>query len=128
MAIVMSESRKLDFSILDHAEIPAMSYSAGDTIVREGAPATEMYLVREGRVSIEVHGKVVEQVGPGGIFGEMALIANAARSAAVVAAEDCKVIPVDQRLFLILVQEMPNFALDVMRVLSRRLRNMNQYV
>jgi CRP-like cAMP-binding protein len=58
----------------------------------------------------------------------MALIANAARSAAVVAAEDCKVIPVDQRLFLILVQEMPNFALDVMRVLSRRLRNMNQYV
>jgi CRP-like cAMP-binding protein len=128
MGIVMSESRKLDFSLLDHADIPGIPYSAGDTIVAEGAPATEMYLVREGRVSIEVKKKIVEQIGAGGIFGEMALIADSARSAAVVAAEDCLVIPIDRRLFLILVQEMPNFALDVMRVLSRRLRNMNQYV
>jgi CRP/FNR family cyclic AMP-dependent transcriptional regulator len=124
----MSESGTLDFSFLDQVDVPAMSYSAGDTIVAEAAPATEMYLVREGRVSIEVNRKPVEQIGPGGIFGEMALIADAPRSAAVVAAEDCRVIPIDQRLFLILVQETPNFALDVMRVLSRRLRNMNQYV
>lgn len=124
----MFESNKLDFSLLDREDISATSYRVGETVIAAGTPATEMYLLRSGRASIQVAGKTVEEIGPGGIFGEMALIANTDRSAAVVAAEDCEVIAVDERLFLILVQETPNFALDTMRVLSRRLRNMNQYV
>lgn len=124
----MSESPSLDFSILDRANIPGLSYRGGQTIIAEGASATEMYVVRSGRVSIKVHEKMIEEVGPGGIFGEMALIAESGRGAAVVAVEDCVVIPVDQRLFLILVQDTPNFALNVLRVLSRRLRNMNRYI
>ena len=123
----MSES-VLDFSILENAEISASSFAAGETIVSNGAPATEMYLVRKGRVSIEVNNQRVEEIGEGGVFGEMALISSSPRSAAVVAVEDCEVIPVNERLFLILVQETPDFALNLMRVLSRRLRNMNRYV
>jgi len=124
----MSEGTKLDFSVLDQAGVPGASYRAGDTIVAEGSPAAEMYLVRTGRVTIKVHEKMIEEIGPGGIFGEMALISNAGRSAAVVAMEDSEIIPINERLFLILVQDTPNFALDVLRVLSRRLRNMNQYI
>ena len=126
--MAMSEGGKLDFSILDQADVSGTSYRAGDTIIAEGSPATEMYLVRRGRVTIKVHEKLIEEIGPGGIFGEMALISNAGRSAAVVASEDCEVMPISERLFLILVQDTPNFALDVLRVLSRRLRNMNQYI
>jgi len=124
----MSEGETLDFSILDQADVPGASYRAGDTIIAEGAMATEMYLVRSGRVTINVNDKLIEEIGPGGIFGEMALISSGGRSAAVVAVEDSEVIPIDQRLFLILVQDTPNFALSVLRVLSRRLRNMNQYI
>ena len=124
----MSELSTFDFSILDQVDNPGVSYKAGETIVADSAPATEMYLLRRGRVSIAVNGKEVEEIGAGGIFGEMALIGSTERSAAVIAVEDSVVIPVDQRLFLILVQETPDFALDVMRVLSRRLRKLNEYI
>ena len=56
----------------------------------------------------------------------MGLIDREPRSAAVVAKEDCEVIPIDERLFVILVQDAPYFALDVMRVLVARLRAMNK--
>jgi len=128
MAFAMTEDEKRDFSMLDQADIPAVAYSPGETIIAEGAPATEIYLVHTGRVSIEVNGKRIEEIGRGAIFGEMALIANSARTAAVVAIDNCEVVPVDQRLFLILIQETPSFALEVMRALTERLRHMNQYV
>lgn len=124
----MSELPAFDFSVLDQVDNPGVSYKAGETIVSDGAPATEMYLLRSGRVSIKVKGKTVEEIGAGGIFGEMALIGDSARSAGVIATEDSVVIPVDQRLFLILIQETPNFALDVLRVLSRRLRKLNENI
>jgi CRP-like cAMP-binding protein len=127
-AFAMAEHEKHHFSALDQADIPRVAYSLGETIIAEDAPAEEMYLVRKGRVSIEVNGKTIEEIGEGAIFGEMALIANSARTAAFVAIDNCEVIPVDQRLFLILIQETPRFALEVMRALTERLRHMDQYV
>jgi CRP/FNR family cyclic AMP-dependent transcriptional regulator len=85
-----------------------------------------MFLVRFGRVAIQVGDQTVEEVEAGGIFGEMALIDHAPRSASAVAVEDSELIPIDERLFVILVQDAPYFALDVMRVLAERLRKMNQ--
>ena len=87
-----------------------------------------MYLLRSGRVSVRVHGKIVEEIGAGGIFGEMALIDRSPRSATVVALESCEVVPIDERLFVILVQDAPLFALDVMRTLVERIRAMNKRV
>jgi len=119
---------KTDFRILDRPDIPVRSYAAGEAIVKVGEPAREMFLLRKGKVAISVHDKTVEEIGPGGIFGEMALIDRAARSANAIAAEDCEVVPIDERLFVILVQDLPYFALDVMRVLAERLRAMNKLV
>ena len=81
-----------------------------------------MFLLRKGRVDILLHDRVVEEIGPGGIFGEMALIDHAPRAAYVVASTDVEVIPIDEKLFVSLVQDAPYFALDVMRVLATRIR------
>lgn len=121
----MLESERTQFRLLDHPEFPAARYVKGIEIIAEGSPAKEMYVVRSGRVAIKVHGVTVEEVGPGGIFGEMALIEHAARSASVVALEDSEIVPINERLFIILAQDTPNFALDVMRVMAGRLRRMN---
>jgi len=94
--------------------------------VSKGEPAHEMFLLRKGRVAIQLGGETIEEIASGGIFGEMALIDHAPRSAAAVALEDSEIIPIDERLFFILVQDAPYFALDVMRVLTDRIRNMNQ--
>lgn len=122
----MLKTHKVDFRILDRPDVPVNKHAAGGMIFSEGEPAREMFLVRKGRVDIQLKGKTVEEVGPGGVFGEMALIDHAPRSASAVAGEDSEVIPIDERLFVILVQDAPYFALDIMRVLTERIRRMNQ--
>lgn len=100
----------------------AQEIKAGETIFDQGELADVMYVVREGEVDIVVGDKVVEKVGVGGIFGEMALIDNSPRSASCVARTDCKIIPVNQHWFVYMVQETPYFALQVMGIMAERLR------
>jgi CRP-like cAMP-binding protein len=126
MSIV--REHQVDFKLFDRPEVPSRSYKAGDVIVSEGEAAKEMFVVRSGRVSIRVHGEAIEEVGPGGMFGEMALIDHSPRSATSVAVEDTVVVPITERLFVVLVQDTPFFALDVMRVLVERIRLMNERV
>ena len=102
------------------------SFSAGHAIFSQGDVGNKMYAVKEGEVDIVFEGKVVETVGEGGIFGEMAIIDEAPRSAGAVARTDCKVVPVDQKRFLYMVQNTPFFAISVMRVMSQRVRKLDQ--
>jgi len=115
----------IDLKFLDRADLPVRRFVAGQTILAEGEAAREMFVVRKGFADITVGGETVERIGPGGIFGEMALIDHAPRSALVVAGEDYETVSIDERLFTILVQDRPEFALTVMRVLAGRLRAMN---
>lgn len=98
-------------------------YQSGDTIFAEGSVGDRMYVLRSGRVAVTVAGTLLEEVEPGGMFGEMVLLDKGApRSATVVATTECEVIPVDERRFLFLVQQTPFFALEVMRIMAARLR------
>jgi CRP/FNR family cyclic AMP-dependent transcriptional regulator len=101
------------------------SFSAGDTIFRTGESADCLYVVKQGQVDIVVGNQVVETAGPGSIIGEMALIDSTARSADAVAKSDCSLLPVDEKRFTFLVQQVPYFALRVLRVMADRLRKMN---
>ena len=58
----------------------------------------------------------------------MALIDAAPRSATAIAATDVTIVPVGEKQFLFLVSRTPHFALNVMRVLARRLRTSNTVV
>lgn len=104
------------------------TFGAGETVFRQGDPRTFMFVVNEGEVEIRVGNKVVEVVQPGGIFGEMAMIDGAPRTATAVARSDCKLIPIDPQRFQFLVQQTPYFAIEVMRVLADRLRRANQLI
>jgi CRP-like cAMP-binding protein len=119
---------KIDFRILDKPEIPIREVAPGEIIISEGSVAHEMFLVRKGRAEIRVKDQPVEEVGTGGIFGEMALIDQSTRSATVVALEDTEIIPINERLFVNLVQDAPNFAMDVMRTPVQRLKTTNKRI
>lgn len=105
-----------------------LSFDAGEKVFLEDDAGREMFLVRSGRVDIVSYGTVLENVRPGGVFGEMALIDGGQRSAAAIAVEATGVLAISKEVFLDLVRERPEFALHVMRQLSNRIRKMNKYM
>ena len=96
---------------------------AGTAIFKAGDPAEHLFVVKSGAVEIKLGDKVLERVGPGGMFGEMALIDDRDRSADAIAAEDSLVVPIDKKRFEFLITETPFFARTVLKVLVERLRN-----
>lgn len=103
-------------------EKDVLNFSAGQEIFKEGDPGDAMYVVLNGTVSIVHDGKLIEDVETGSIFGEMALIDDQPRSAGAVAKTDVQVARVDQKRFEFLVQYSPFFAVEVMRIMAKRLR------
>ena len=97
-------------------------YRQGEVIFDRGQPADCMYVIAEGEVEIAVHGQSVDVLGREAIFGELALISREPRSATARARTDCRLIEIAEKRFLQLVHQTPVFALEVMRVLAKRLR------
>ena len=117
----------MESSILNlfrHAE-NIQTFDAGETIFTEGSTGREMYVVLEGSVDIRVGNNTLDVTGPGGVFGEMALIDSSTRSATAIAKDDCTLAIVDERQFLRMAERTPLFTLNVIQILAGRLRRMN---
>lgn len=112
----------VDFGLLAGAAAPVRSFRAGDIIFQQGDKAEELFVVQSGSVELRLGNRVLDTVSERGIFGEMALIDGAPRSATAVAATEVRLVPVGEKQFLFLVGRTPHFALNLMRVLARRLR------
>lgn len=97
-------------------------YDAGDTIFQAGDEGHCMYVVQSGEVDVMVGETVIETIGPGGIFGEMALIDKSPRSATLLARSDARLVALDETKFMQHVHRTPFFALQVMRIMTERLR------
>jgi CRP/FNR family cyclic AMP-dependent transcriptional regulator len=115
----------IDFGILAGSGAPVREFKAGEVIFKEGEPGTEFFVIQTGKVDIQLGNRLLATLGDLDIFGEMALIDPAPRSATAIAKTDVKIVPVGEKQFLFLVSRTPHFALNVMRALARRLRMTN---
>jgi CRP/FNR family cyclic AMP-dependent transcriptional regulator len=97
-------------------------YKAGQTIFEDGQPGDRMYVVLEGEIGIFSQGRLLLTAQPGTCFGELALIDNAPRTGSAIARTDSRLVPIDRKRFMFMVQETPDFALHVMHVMAERLR------
>ena len=98
----------------------------GEILFKEGDVGTAMYVVRDGVLRIRSGSVVYEDVVRGGVVGEMGLIEkHMPRSATVYALTACELVEVDEQRFFSLIEQTPQLAVTVMRVLSRRLRHMD---
>jgi CRP/FNR family cyclic AMP-dependent transcriptional regulator len=113
---------EIDFSLLAGNGIATRTAKAGEIIFNEGDKAEELFVIKSGQVGIRLGNRTLSELPANSIFGEMALIDGAPRSATAVALTDVELIPVSEKQFLFLVSQTPFFALKVMRVLARRLR------
>jgi CRP/FNR family cyclic AMP-dependent transcriptional regulator len=101
-------------------------FAPGETIFVEGDEGRVMYVVLEGTVRLSVTGRTLEKVGRGGVFGEMAIIDAAPRSATATALTASVLVPVTAQRFKALVKESPDFAIEIMRIMAARLRSMDR--
>ena len=111
-----------------------LSFPAGDVIFREGDPGDGIYIVKEGRVQIgAVMGngdrRALSLVGPGELFGEMAVLDNEPRSATALAEDDTTAYFIPRQELLQLLERIPQLSACLVREISRRLRDFNrQYI
>ena len=135
--MVTLEANKL-FCLLSPPELRALRhiareqrFSADQEIFKEGDNGNGVYVVRDGLVEISglIDQKVrlvFSQVGPGDIFGEMAVIEDKPRSACAVARADTTVYFIPRADMLTLVERSPALALALLREISRRLREFDR--
>lgn len=95
---------------------------AGRALVVEGDPGHEAFVVLEGTASISQGGVEVATVGPGAVFGEMALIDRVPRNATVTATTPMQLLVIGQREFSGLLDEAPDFRNSIMAALADRVR------
>jgi len=122
------ETRVLDKAMLATlakglGEQGTVRYDRGKVIMVQGQAGAFMYVVQEGRVAISLRGTVVERVGPGGVFGEMALVDQGARTANANAETDCALLAINRQIFLNLVKADPTFAVSLLTAIAERVRN-----
>jgi CRP-like cAMP-binding protein len=100
-------------------------YRQEQIIMKEGQAGTFMYLVKSGRVAIAVGGTVVEVVGPGGTFGEMAVVDQSPRTARAGTLEETELLQIDRAALMAVVKQQPAIAMALLRGIADRLRHMN---
>jgi CRP-like cAMP-binding protein len=102
------------------------SFSAGETLYYAGAPAGQLYLIRQGQVELFKRARGIERsvglFGAEEIVGEEALIPGAHRSAMARAIEPVSALVIESDTFRALVRRRPELGERVMQQLVRRLQ------
>ena len=98
------------------------AFQAGETIVRQGDPGDDLYVVLEGRVRVERGGRAVESLGEGEFFGEVAVLDGRPRSADVVAETAVRTLRLSREVVRDALEREPRAAWAMLQVLAARLR------
>jgi CRP/FNR family transcriptional regulator, cyclic AMP receptor protein len=105
------------------------TYKAGTTIIKQGDTGVGLYIITQGhaRVTQEQNPDraevVLNNVGPGEVLGEMALLDDLPRSANVIAVDDVTAVLLPVWEFRAALRSNPEIGLKLLSVLSHRLRN-----
>jgi CRP/FNR family transcriptional regulator, cyclic AMP receptor protein len=122
------------FGGLDQADLAALGarlrhrrYARGEAVFLKGDPGTSLCIVETGRVklgftSVEGRAVIFDLLGPGEEFGELALLDGEPRSADAVAVEASKLLLLDRDEFVRYLENHARLGLQLMSILSRRLR------
>ena len=105
----------------------------GATIASKGDPGTSLFAVISGTVKISVsspdgRNAILNLIGPGEIFGEVALLDGQSRSADATANTNCEIFVIDRREFIPFVRSQPALAMKFIELLCARLRTTSDQV
>ncbi len=132
------------FSSLHLAELKAISrhieplnIAGGEVLCREGDEGHEMFIIESGKAAVTIKmqddtEKQITEFSAGDFFGEMAIFENEKRSATCTALEESRILKLDKKDFIRLMEEHPVAAIKIMRemldITSHRLANTSRFV
>jgi len=104
-------------------------YKPRESIVEKGDPARELFVLLRGRAKVLTRGAegadaALNVMGPGQVFGEVALLDGQPRSATVIALEKCEIAVVDVQAFRDFLLASPPVALKLLGVMAGRVREL----
>jgi CRP/FNR family cyclic AMP-dependent transcriptional regulator len=112
---------------MDAIDYTTRFYASGTEIFQEGQAGRRAFLVEDGLVEldrmIKGHRVPFVRIGPGGIFGEMAVIDGGPRTATATAVQDTKVVVISDRVFRYKLKTAEPFLRALVRLFVANLRN-----
>lgn len=109
------------------------TYPKNTILFMEGDDSNQLFIIETGKVKVFVTSEDGKQVilnfmGPGEYFGELALIDGQPRSASVMTVADTSVVTVSRKKFQQFIAEHPDYALEMMEQLVHRIRDLTDSV
>ncbi len=105
-----------------------MTFQPGAMLFNEGDHLKNVYIVQSGTVEILTHGKVADVCHPGDVLGFISMIDGDVSTASARVKETAELSILDERKFFFMVDEVPNFALYIMRALAHRIRGLREMI
>jgi len=104
------------------AKLTPVRHERGQAVFLQGDPGDRFYVIAEGTAEVSIDGKTVSVLGPGGYFGEIALIRNVPRTAGVTAQSDMEAYALERDDFIAAVTGHAPSAEAADAVIATRLR------
>lgn len=111
-----------DISVLTRCEMPLHRFAANSPVYCRNDASAAMYIVCSGTVEITDGATRQFQIGPGEIFGELALMDEGHRKDSATACTATEVVVIDKPMFLKLIASEPELALQIMQAIAERVR------
>ncbi|XHX77319.1 MAG: Crp/Fnr family transcriptional regulator [Stenomitos frigidus ULC029] len=115
-----------DFLVRLASIMDELSFPMNHTIFTEGQEGRSLYVVVSGKVSVHIGKQEIVQLEQGACFGEMSLFDAEPRSASVTTLAICDCLVLTQQQLYEAIDETPGIAVNIIRLLSRRIRELNQ--
>ncbi len=117
-----------DFLVRLASVMEELSFPSRHTIFTEGQEGRSLYIIVSGKVRVHLATRDITQLDKGACFGEMSLFDSEPRSASITTITGCECLVLTQKQLYEAIDETPGIAVNIIRLLSRRIRELNQKI
>jgi CRP-like cAMP-binding protein len=117
-----------DFIVRLASVMDELSFPTNYTIFRQGEEGRSLYIVVSGQVKVHIGNKILAEFPKGESFGEMSVFDAQPRSASATTLEPCQCLELTQEQLYDAIEETPEIAVNIIGVLSRRIRELNDKI
>lgn len=114
-----------DFLVRLASIMDELSFPNKHTIFKQGQEGRSLYILVSGRVKVHLGDRELARLEQGACFGEMSLFDAEPRSASITTLEVCDCLVLTQQQLYEAIDETPEIAINIIRLLSRRIRELN---